>query len=131
MTRQEMQLVQDTFSGNIINSKKGDDQEAMMIIGAFHSGPISSIRFFGYIGYVLILLLQIVFAVHSYKLCIKCFKTKLFPLSLFIAMWAIFLPLGFNFIFGAYDKTLLDIMLYGCLLKVLENSIDKFNPVLE
>ncbi len=107
------------FEGNV------EGNEAFMIQGSFHSGPVSAIRFAGAVGLVLILILQCIVAAHSYKLATLAKGTKFYVPTLFIAIPAIANPFAFVLIFGAYDDSLIQMMFTIGMLKMIEMSMRK------
>ncbi|MEI8283807.1 MAG: hypothetical protein WCG52_02345 [bacterium] len=108
-----------TGSSGIIGAS---DEELFMIRGAFHSGPVSSIKYVGYIGLVLVFLLQTYFARHSWKLYRKVEGTKLAPMGIFVASWGVYTLFEFYFIFGAYNNYIVDVFLYAGFVKLTERS---------
>jgi hypothetical protein len=82
----------------------GDRQESQMIQGAFHSGPVSAIRFVGYVGLVLYLVLSFFAAFYAWGLIRATAATPFFPLALFIGIPVIYGPIKYIFIFGGYES---------------------------
>ena len=78
--------------------------EAFMVAGAFHSGPVSSIRFVGLIGLILFTVFLIACAFYAWKLILRARGTPFFPLALFIGTPAIYKPIEFWFVFGGLDS---------------------------
>lgn len=81
----------------------GDPQESFMIVGAFHSGPISAIRYVGWIGLALYLALLFATARYAWRLIKAAASTPFLPLALFIGLPAVFEPVRYIFIYGAFD----------------------------
>jgi len=82
----------------------GDRQESQLIQGAFHSGPISAIRFVGYVGLVLYLVLFFVAARYAWGLIRTTAATPFFPLALYIGIPVIYGPIEYIFVFGGYES---------------------------
>lgn len=121
--RAAMNLIADGMQGGA-GFVGGSKHEGHMIRGSFHSGPLSSIRFVGIIGLVLLLCLMI--AVFRLAL-LTIFKTRgtlFFPLALFVGIPFLWLPFHFIAIFGAYDNALKDLILGVGLLNIIYKSCD-------
>jgi len=121
--RAAMNLIADGMQGGA-GFVGGSRHEGHMIRGSFHSGPLSTIRFVGIIGLVLLLCLMI--AVFRLAL-LTIFKTKgtlFFPLALFVGIPFLWLPFHFIAIFGAYDNALKDLILGVGLLNIIYKSCD-------
>jgi len=104
-------------------------QEAWIVKGAFHSGPISSIRFVGYVGLALFTWLQLYFLFYVVKLVHRALNTRFMPLAIYVGIWAVYTPFEFIFIFGAFDDNLIALMSYAGLARLLENSMDTDTPI--
>ena len=75
----------------------GSDRENFMITGTFHSGPLSTIKYIGVVGFCLYYPLMLYMAVFAWRLCRRAFGTKAFALSLFVGIPIIYEP--FNFVY--------------------------------
>ena len=95
-----------------------------MIRGSFHSGPLSSIRFVGIIGLVLLLCLMIAVFRLALMTILKTRGTLFFPLALFVGIPLMWLPFHFIAIFGAYDNAMKDLILGIGLLNIIYKSCD-------
>jgi hypothetical protein len=104
------------------------NQEAWIVKGSFHSGPISSIRFVGYVGLALFMWLQLYFLFHVVKLVPKALNTRFMPLAIYIGIWVVYTPFEFVFIFGAYDMDVANLLGYAGLARLLENSMESASP---
>lgn len=100
-----------------------DPKEAFMVRGSFHSGPVSSIRFVGYVGLALLFAFQIVFFREAIRLIKECQGTRFFPLAMFIGLWVVYKVFEFYVIFGAYNNYIVDSLFYMGLLHLLRNSM--------
>jgi hypothetical protein len=103
-------------------------QEAWIVKGSFHSGPISSIRFVGFVGLALFTWLQLYLLFHVVKLVPRAINTRFMPLAIYVGIWAVYTPFEFIFIFGAYDMEVANLIGYAGLTRVLENSMDSDSP---
>lgn len=121
-TRQQYQIM----AANRTSGSWADTQENFMITGGVHSGPVSTIRFVGYVGLALFLPLLVLVAVRGWRLIRRSEGTPFYPLALFIGIPAILHPPTFVFIFGAYEGDLPIIILAIGFQKMLENSLDAY-----
>lgn len=102
----------------------GEVTEAQMITGAFHSGPLSAIRYVGYTGFFLFLSFLIYLAYRAVKLLKLAKSTPYFPLALFVCIPMIYEPFNYCFIFGAFDGGLAGAIFGAGMLKMIEASIN-------
>ena len=98
-------------------------QEDSMIIGSFHNGPLSAVRFVGIVGMLLYYALLIYSAVFAWRLIRAAEGSDYFPLALFIGLFVIWEPFGYTFVFGAYDSGLPNALFNAGMLKLIFNSI--------
>ena len=77
------------------------DRESFMITGTLHSGPLSTVKFIGVVGFILYLSLLVYMAVSGWRLCRRAYGTKAFSLALFVGIPIIYEPIHFVAIFGA------------------------------
>lgn len=102
----------------------GSDRESFMITGAFHSGPLSTIKYIGVVGLMLYYPLMCYMAVFAWRLCRRAYRTKAFPLALFVGIPIIYEPFNFLFIFGALDSGYPQILFWAGLLNMTGNYAD-------
>jgi O-antigen ligase len=100
----ELQIMQQEVPNGGSPFIGGDRQESQLIQGTFHSGPISAIRFVGYVGLVLYLVLSFVAAFYAWRLIRTTAATSFFPLALFIGISVIYGPIEYIFVFGGYES---------------------------
>jgi hypothetical protein len=98
-------------------------QEAMMISGGYHSGPVQTIRTVGYVGLAVLLIAMIRIAVHAHRQIIRCRGTEWYPIALFIGVPAIILPIFFFFIFGEFSKDVAALLLSYGMVSLLEKNL--------
>ena len=98
-------------------------QEAFLIVGDFHSGPLSAIRYVGAIGLVLYLSLLIATAGYSWNIIRRSQGTDYFPLALLVGIPAIYEPFNYVFIFGEFDTGFPNTLFLCGMLKLLSNSL--------
>ena len=120
--RAAMNLIADEMQGGA-GFVGGSRHEAHMIRGSFHSGPLSSIRFVGVIGLVLILCLMASVFRLALITVFKARGTPYFPIALFIGIPFLWLPFHFIFIFGAYDNALKELLLGIAMLNIIGKSV--------
>ncbi len=106
----------------------GSDRENFMITGAFHSGPLSTIKYVGVVGLCLYFPLMCYMAVLAWRLCRRAYGSKAFTLSLFVGIPIIYEPFNFVVIFGALDSNYSQLLFWAGLLNMLSNYINNITP---
>lgn len=101
----------------------GSYQESFMIMGSFHSGPLSTIKVLGVVGLLLYFPLMVYMAVLAWRLCRRAYGTKAFTLALFIGIPIIYEPFNFVFIFGGIDGNYPRMLFWAGLLNMLSNHL--------
>jgi hypothetical protein len=96
-----------------------------MITGDYHSGPVSSIQFVGYIGLFLFTALLIANAKYAWKIINSARKTAFFPLALFSGIGAIGHPIFFWLVFGGYGGDFVQAIFTLGMLNLIDRSIRK------
>lgn len=102
----------------------GSDRENFMITGAFHSGPLSTIKFIGVVGLAFYYTLMCYMAFSAWKLCRQAYGTKAFSLALFVGIPIIYEPFQFVVIFGALDSNYPQILFWAGLLNMTRNYLE-------
>lgn len=100
-------------------------QDYYMITGDYHSGPVSAIRFVGYLGLLLFTVLLIANARYAWKIVKAAKNTAFFPLALFVGIGAIYHPICYWFIFGGYGGDFIQAISTLGLLNLIDRSIKK------
>jgi hypothetical protein len=116
----------DIMQANNENGTNADQKENLLIGGGVHSGPVSSIRFVGYIGLFLFLVLLVMTAIKAHRLILRARGTPYLPVALFLGVPMVIFPLIFVAIFGAFETDLPYAVFKIGLLKMLENSLAAF-----
>ncbi len=98
-------------------------QEDSMIIGAFHNGPLSAIRFVGFVGLILYYALLVYLAIYAARIIRAAEDTRFYPLALFVGLILIWEPINYTLVFGAYDSGLPNTIFAVGMLKMISNSI--------
>jgi hypothetical protein len=99
-----------------------ESQEVFMIQGAFHSGPISAIRFVGVVGLTLYLALMFYLAVRGFGILRTTAGSPYFPIAMMAVLPALYEPFQYLFVFGAYDSGLPTTLFTCGLFKLIENN---------
>jgi len=121
-THQQLEIM----NANTLTGTTTDQQENLMISGGVHSGPISTIRYVGYIGLALFLVLLVLVARRGFQLIHRARGTPLFPFVLLNSIPPILFPFNFIFIFGAFENDLGGAVFMIGIQKMLENSLDAY-----
>jgi hypothetical protein len=103
----------------------GSDRENFMIMGTFHSGPLSTIKYIGVVGFCLYYPLMCYMALAAWRLCKSARGTKAFTLSLFIGIPIIYEPFNFVVIFGGLDSNYSQMLFWAGLLNMTSNYIKR------
>lgn len=127
MTTKEMELIQDINFGirtkGISGGTLSSQQETMMITGGYHSGPVQTIRTVGYVGLLILVLAMIRIAVHAHRQIIRCRGTEWYPVSLYIGVPAIVLPIFFVLIFGDFGRDVSALFFFYSIVSLLEKNL--------
>ena len=100
-----------------------DARENLMIVGNFHSGPVTSIRYVGFIGLVLYLAMISLLSREGWKLC-RMFKGSAYEsLCYLICLPLIIEPFTYVFIFGSFDSAMPEAVFGIGALKLLGTAI--------
>lgn len=105
----------------------GSDRENFMITGAFHSGPLSTIKFIGVVGLSLYYPLMCYMALLAWRLCKRARGTEAFTLALFVGIPIIYEPFNFVVVFGGLDSNYPQLLFWAGLLNMTSNYLEKIN----
>jgi hypothetical protein len=127
MLRVDFERGVDIMYGRAGLSANETAQEQFLLGGDFHSGPVSSIKFVGYVGSALfiILLMQSVFQVAI--LIRESIGSPFEKISLFIGIPIIIYPLFFVFVFGDYRTAIVDVLYFVGMIKLLTFSLQDYH----
>lgn len=103
----------------------GSDRENFLITGAFHSGPLSTIKYIGVVGLSLYYPMMCYMAFLAWQLCRRAYGTKAFPLALFVGIPVIYEPFNFVVVFGALDSGYPQLLFWAGLLNLMRNHLDR------
>lgn len=101
----------------------GSDQEAFMISGTFHSGPLTTIRTVGYVGLILFFGLMGMMCNRAWKMIGRARDTELFPMALFVGIPILLKPFEFVFVFGSFDTDCPAVILSAGILLMAERAV--------
>jgi len=121
---EELQIMEQAGSGGpgFIGAS---GQESLLITGAFHSGPLSAIRYVGVVGLVFYLTLLVAAAIYAWKLIRRTQGTDYFPLALFVGLPAIYEPFQYTLIFGGFDSGFPTTLFLCGMLKLTSKACDE------
>ena len=106
----------------------GSDRENFMITGAFHSGPLSTVKYIGVFGLALYYPLMCYMAWLAWRLCLHARGTKAFTLALFVGIPIIYEPFNFVAIFGGLDSNYSQLLFWAGLLNMTQRYVDSLKP---
>jgi hypothetical protein len=109
----------------------GSDRENFMITGAFHSGPLSTIKYIGISGLALYYPLMCYMAVLAWRLCKRARGTTGFPLALFVGIPIIYEPFNFVVVFGALDSGYPQLLFWAGLLNMTKRYVESLKPTVQ
>ena len=101
-------------------------QEAFMINGDFHSGPLTIVRFVGVIGLLLFLPLIFMTSWYAFTLIRRTRGTPYQFCMLFVGIPQLANPIFFLFVFGDYRIELISQLFTIGLLKMLDASLNDY-----
>ena len=124
--RSDYEIMVDAENGVGSGFVGGAQQEAYMINGDFHSGPVSTIRFVGYVGLALFIPLIFIMARNGLRLIKKARGTPFQFLALYIGIPIIVFPFWFILVFGDYRSDLVAVLFNTGMMKMLSDSLEKY-----
>jgi hypothetical protein len=104
-------------------------QEAFMLNGDFHNGPISTIRFVGYLGLILFIPLMFLLAIRFLEVIRNTHGTPFQFFGLFFGIPMLVFPFWYIIIFGDYRSDLITIIFYSGVVKMLSASLFKYKNI--
>lgn len=126
ISRPDYERMMDAMQGGVGFIGESVTQERFMVSGQFHSGPVSSIRFVGYVGLVFFLILLFFIAQHAYRMIVDSRGTPYQFTALFIGIPILIYPIFFLFVFGAYEMDVINALFYAGMAKMLLSSINNY-----
>ncbi len=128
-TREDYYLMQNEQLG-YHGFAEGIRQETQLIVGAYHSGPLSAIRYVGVVGLILFLILLIYTARRAYRLTMRCWNTKFFKPVAFVTLQAVLYPFIFVFVFGAFENDLSRALFTCGMIRLLDEGVTQESAML-
>lgn len=123
VSRPDYERMMDAMLGGVGFIGESVTQERFMISGQFHSGPVSSIRFVGYFGLALFLILLCLLAQTAYRMIHKSHGTPYLFISMFIGIPVIIYPIFFLFVFGAFEIDIINSLFYAGMMRLIQASV--------
>ena len=124
--REDYEKSLDLMQGTVQLSQTDMQQEMFMINGDLHSGPVTSIRFVGYVGLALFYPMLVYLAMFAYKILNECMRTPFQFYAFFIVIPILIWPFSFLFIFGDYKTDISGLIFTAGILKMLQNSVTNY-----
>ena len=121
-TYQEMLLFANQMEG-YQGLMGGASYEMFIIRGSLHNGPLSSLRYGGFIGLILLSALMITTAIYAVKVVRASTNTVYMPIALFTAIPLVYEVFAFYIIFGAYDQHLSQYFIGVGMLNLINRSL--------
>jgi len=123
ISRPDYERMMDAMLGGVGFIGESITQERFMISGQFHSGPVSSIRFVGYFGLALFLILLYLLVQNAYRMINKSRGTPYHFISMFIGIPVLIYPIFFLFVFGAFEIDIINSLFYAGMIKLIQTSV--------
>jgi hypothetical protein len=126
LNRREYQILlamEEGGSALEMGSGMSAQQEAMMITGGYHSGPVQCVRTTGYVGLAILVFTMFRVAVHAHRQILRCRGTEWYPLALFFGIPIIALPFLYVFVFGDFGRDVSATFLAIGMIRLLEKNL--------
>lgn len=130
MSRLEVQRLQALSNFTNFQARGGltYQQEEMMVTGAYHSGPVQTIRTVGYVGLAVLLIVMVRMAVLACRLIKQSRGTEWFPVTLFFGIQVVVYPIFFTFVFGQFGQATSFVFISSGLLSLMRNNLPLSQP---
>lgn len=122
-TQQELMLFANEMIGMQGLTGVSNTYEMFIIRGSLHNGPLSSIRYGGFVGLILLTALMIYTAIYALKIVRASGGTVYAPIAFFTAIPLLYEPLAFFAIIGAYDNNMTLYFLGVGMLNLINRSL--------
>lgn len=125
LTRVELQRLQALEEKGNYTAVSGltVQQEAMMITGNYHSGPVQTVRAVGYVGLFFLILAMVRLSVHAHRQIQRCKGTEWHVISLFFFLPIVIYPIFFIFVFGEFGSGIRFLFLSSGLLSLVKYNL--------
>jgi hypothetical protein len=114
------------MAANTLTGNTADQHENLLISGGVHSGPVSTIRYVGYIGLIIFLYLIYLTARNALHIIRRARGTPFFILTLFIGLPILWFPFHFILVYGAFERDLPTAIYAIGILRMLKNSLQDY-----
>lgn len=111
-----------------MQNKELKEQESQLITGSVHGGPMSAVRFVGYLGLALYVILLGYTAVYAFRLIRRAQGTDYFPLALYVCLPYTFELFNYLFIFGNFDSHLPSTIIGIGMMKMVAHTLNTYVP---
>jgi len=101
-------------------------QEHFMRSGDYHSGPVETIHRVGYLGLIILTIGMVFFARYAVKMIRSTEGSPYYVCTMFIGLPMIIYPAFFYLVIGGYKEALVIMTFSGGMLRMIENSINKY-----
>ena len=122
-TQQELMLFANEMTGMQGLTGLSNTYEMFIIRGSLHNGPLSSIRYGGFVGLILLTALMISTAIYAVKVVRASIGTVYTPMAFFIAIPLIYELFAFFAIIGAYDNQMSQYFMGVGMLNLINRSL--------
>jgi len=123
LTAMQLQQISTSFAQEDFEQVR----ENFMIVGQVHSGPVTAIKYVGYVGLALFVGLLATLSIESFKLCRRSLNTPFQPFAFLVGLPLVVYPFQFIFVFGSYDNDVPTVLLGAGMLKMLRISLDMYD----
>jgi hypothetical protein len=121
-TQQELMLFANQMQG-FQSLVGGASYEMFIVRGSLHNGPLSSIRYGGFVGLVLLTVLMFCTAMYAVKVVSASTGTVYLPIAFFTAIPLIYELFAFFLVIGAYDNQMAQFFLGAGMLNLINRSL--------
>jgi len=103
--------------------------EAQLVTGAYHSGPISAIRYAGIAGLIFFTVLIVASAVYAWRTILLSKGTPFFAPALFIGIPVIYKPIEYWLVFGGFDSDMPKAIFGLACVNLVARAISEYRTV--
>ncbi len=125
-SREDLELMKQADTGGVGYIGVHDPTLHQKITGAYHNGPLTTIRFVGMVGLALFTILLLARAKYAIDLFRDARDTPYYVPCLLAAISAITFPISWFLVFGAFTSDFANIILAIATLRLYRNSLDDY-----
>ena len=123
----ELELMQQVSMGKGVHGLTPEElQEYFLVSGDLHSGPLTAVRFVGWVGLFFFTLLMLYLARSYWKLCRRSLGTPYFMVVAFMGIPWIWFPIKYIFLYGDYAHNIPGFIVGAGLYKLLEKVVSDY-----